>query len=204
MPVVKICGLTNLDDARAALEAGADYLGFVLYQGSPRAVRPARLAVLVERLPAGVRAVGVFVNATCETVRKIVADCRLYAVQLHGSESPEAFARMGVALWRAVRREADEWAPQPARWTAAECLVVDAAPAGVYGGAGQVADWTAAAELARTHRTVLAGGLTPANVAEAVQRVQPWGVDVASGVESSPGRKDHDRVAQFVRAAKAG
>lgn len=110
---------------------------------------------------------------------------------------------MPLPVWRAVKRVAAAWAPVPAQWPAARYLV-DAAVAGQYGGTGQVADWAAAAELARAHAVMLAGGLTPENVAEAVRAVQPLGVDVVSGVEREPGRKDHARMAAFIRAARGG
>jgi phosphoribosylanthranilate isomerase len=195
--------MTNAEDARAALALGADYVGFVLYAGSKRHVTPTTLRRLVETTPALTGVVGVFVNMPRREVEQVAADCGLVAVQLHGDEPAEDFAEMPVPVWRAVKRVGAAWVPAPASWPAPRYLV-DAAVPGQYGGTGQVADWPAAAELARAHPVMLAGGLTPENVAEAVRAVQPLGVDVVSGVEKEPGRKDHARMAAFIRAARGG
>jgi phosphoribosylanthranilate isomerase len=189
-----------LDDARFAVEQGATYLGFVLYRKSPRCVTPKHLGRIISKLSRGVRAVGVFVNEDPAIVRQVVEDCGLYAAQLHGDETPEAFAGMPVPLWRAVRWTGGEWAPNPAVWKP-ECYVMDAAGE-QYGGSGVVVDWAIAAGFAMRHRTLLAGGLTPDNVAEAVEKVNPIGVDVSSGVELSPGRKDHRKILEFIHAAR--
>lgn len=200
---IKICGMTNAEDARAALELGADYVGFVLYAGSKRHVTPTALRRLVEATPALTGVVGVFVNMPRREVEQVAKDCGLKAVQLHGDEAVAEFASMPVPVWRAVKRVGATWVPAPAHWPAPRYLV-DAAVPGQYGGTGQVADWPAAAEMARAHPVMLAGGLTPENVAEAVRVVQPLGVDVVSGVEREPGRKDHARMAAFIRAARGG
>jgi len=199
---VKICGLTNLSDAECARDAGADYLGFVLYAGSRRGIEPATLRAIAEKLDGTAKLVGVFVNMAREQIVRIAHDCGLTAVQLHGDEVYTAYRSMGVQTWRAVKFEADGLAPAPAKWPVAR-YVVDAAVPGTYGGSGQPADWRAAAEFARSHPVMLAGGLTPANVAAAIREVRPLGVDVASGVEKEPGRKDHGRVLAFVKSAKA-
>ncbi|MEI6150672.1 MAG: phosphoribosylanthranilate isomerase [bacterium] len=200
MLTIKICGLTTLDDARFAVEQGATYLGFVLYRQSPRCVTPKHLRRIVSKLPRGVRAVGVFVNEDPETVRQVVEDCGLFAIQLHGDESPEKFAGMPVPLWRAVRWVEGQWVPNPALWSP-ELFVMDAASA-AYGGSGLALDWNVAAGFAAQHRALLAGGLTPENVAEAIEKVRPVGVDVSSGVEVSPGRKDHRKILEFIHAAR--
>jgi phosphoribosylanthranilate isomerase len=198
---VKICGLTNRDDALAALEHGADYLGFVLYARSPRSVTPSTLSAIREDLPAECRVVGVFVNHTRQDVERIAGDCGLFAAQIHGDEEAAAFEAMAVTLWRAVRLEDGVWKPTPGQWPAAR-YVVDATAQGRYGGTGTKADWDAAGLLAAERPVMLAGGLTADNVAEAVQAVHPLGVDVSSGVESAPGRKDHAKMRLFIRAAK--
>jgi phosphoribosylanthranilate isomerase len=198
---VKICGLTNLDDAQAALRAGADYLGFVLYEGSPRCVSAAVLREIVRQLPADARAVGVFVNARRADVQQVAQACRLYAVQIHGDEPIEDFRDMPVVVWRAVKLTRGAWAPDPARWPAGR-YVMDAATPGKYGGSGEQTDWPSARTFAQRHPAMLAGGLTPDSVAEAVARVHPLGVDVSSGVEAGPGRKDARKVAEFIRSAK--
>ena len=201
MPIeVKICGLTNVDDARAALDAGADCLGFVLYRASPRGITADALARITEALPAGVRRVGVFVNERPDVVARVARECGLYAAQIHGDETYEGFEALPGLVWRAIRWQDGAWSPRLAAWPA-ERYVLDAAEAG-YGGTGRRVDWTAAAALSRTHRTMLAGGLTPENVGEAIRTVRPLGVDVSSGVEQAPGRKDVGKMQEFVRRAR--
>ena len=199
---IKICGLTNYDDALAAREAGADYLGFVTYAKSPRAIEAAYLRAICEKLPAGARTAGVFVNAARAEVEKAACDCGLTVVQLHGDESGGEFHELAWPLWRAIRLSGGLCRPLPENWPC-DLYVVDAAPDGVYGGAGQTVDWNAAADFARRHAMLLAGGLTPENVSEAICAVRPAGVDVASGVESSPGRKDRAQVRLFIERARA-
>lgn len=199
---VKICGLTNLEDARAALDLGADYLGFVLFPRSPRYVTVSALAAILDKLPGSVRAVGVFVNESRSVVESVVATCGLCAAQLHGDEPPGDFRDMPTPIWRAVWRRDGKWTPAPADWRANR-YVVDAAPQGVYGGGGVSADWKRAATLAKQHRILLAGGLTPDNVAKAIKVVKPSGVDVVSGVEAKPGKKNLKKVEAFIREAKS-
>ncbi len=198
---VKICGLTNFEDARVAVDAGADYLGFVLYEKSPRAVTPEQVAVIVGALGDGVRSVGVFVNEAPDVVERVVRECGLYAAQIHGDEEPEPFCGLEFPLWRAVWIEDEIAIPDPESWVAGR-YVIDAAVPGQYGGSGITADWDVAAQLARKVPVMLAGGLTVDNVRDAVRIVQPLGVDVSSGVEREPGRKDHDAVRKFLREAK--
>lgn len=199
---IKICGLTNLPDARMALDAGADYLGFVLYERSPRRIAPAALRRLLDRLPARARAVAVVVNAHRELVEALAHDCHLYAVQLHGDERQADWIDLPVPVWRAIRLRRGSPNPIPEHWIAAR-YVMDAAAPGKYGGSGRKTDWARAAKLARQIPLILAGGLTPDNVAEAIHTVQPLGVDTASGVEKSPGRKDPRKLAAFVKAVAA-
>lgn len=198
---IKICGLTNLDDARAAQEAGADYLGFVLYRRSPRCITPQLLRKLLARLAGPPGTVGVFVNETRERALAIARDCGLAIVQLHGDEPAEDWPPMTAPVWRAVRVRDGAVSPAPGRWPA-ERYVLDAAAAGQYGGSGTRADWDLAAGLARRYPVMLAGGLTPDNVAEAIRQVRPRGVDVASGVEQEAGKKDRRKLKAFIRAAR--
>jgi phosphoribosylanthranilate isomerase len=198
---IKICGLTNTEDALVALDAGADYLGFVMYAGSARANTAQSLERIRATLPSGARVVAVFVNETPEEVARIASACDLAAVQIHGDEASPGFQSMPVPVWRAVHRRDEAWQPAPADWPA-ERYVVDAAPAGQYGGSGIESDFEAAANLARQNPLMLAGGLRPHNVTEAVKLVRPLGVDVSSGVESEPGRKDHGRIRDFIRNVK--
>lgn len=198
---VKICGLTNRDDAVAALDLGADYLGFILYSGSPRGITAADLMRVLERVQGARKAIGVFVNELRANVEKIAGECGLYAVQLHGDEEPGEFADMPVPIWRAVRLRDGVYKPVPEAWQAAR-YVIDAAVPGLYGGTGVSADWDVASEFAGRHPVMLAGGLTPGNVADAVRIVKPLGVDVAGGVEAEPGKKDHVKLKQFIEAAR--
>ena len=202
MVKVKICGITNGDDARHAADCGADALGFVFYAGSPRCVTPEQVREIVAGLPPFVIRVGLFVNEDPGRIRAIIgACCGLDVVQLHGDEPPEACVLPPCRVIKGVRpRHAADLAALAAYPVAA--LLVDAAVPGQFGGTGQRADWDLAARLAARQRVILAGGLTPANVAAAVRQVRPYAVDVASGVESAPGRKNPDLVAQFIRMAK--
>ncbi len=201
MFTVKICGLTNLNDARWALEAGADYLGFVLYRQSPRCVTAEALAHIVDHLPEHAHPVGVFVNEEPILVQKIAVACRLAAVQLNGDEDPADYVNFEIPVWRAVRYEAGVWTPKPEQWKVDRFVMDAASPA--YGGTGAKIDWGAGHDFAAKHRSMLAGGLDADSVGEAIKQVSPIGVDVASGVESSPGKKDLHKVAVFIENAKA-
>ena len=198
---VKICGITNRDDALHAAACGADALGFVFYSGSPRCMTPAQVRAIVQVLPPFVSRVGLFVNEAPERIRAIAGECGLDVLQLHGDEVPAACVFPPYRVIKGVRpRNSVDLAPLSAYPVAA--LLVDAAVPGQFGGTGQRADWQLAAQLAAAHRVILAGGLTPDNVAAAVQAVRPYGVDVSSGVESAPGKKDPEKVACFIRNAK--
>ena len=203
MTIIKICGIKTLPDALAAIEAGADYLGFNFYPKSVRFIEKsacAEITSVLKREYPKVKLVGVFVNSSVEEIKDILQTCHLDLAQLHGDETPEMFAQLAPHAFRAFRGipesnagyERDE----------APAMLIDAAVKGIYGGSGVTADWTAAAELAKKYPLLLAGGLTPENVADAVRQVQPWGVDVASGVESAPGEKDAGKMVQFVKAVR--
>ena len=198
---VKICGITNREDALHAAACGADALGFVFYAGSPRCVTPEQVCAISAALPPFVSRVGLFVNEVPARIRAIAGECGLDVLQLHGDEPPEACLLPPFRVVKGVRPQtADDLAGLSAYPVAA--LLVDAAVPGQFGGTGQRADWQLAAQLAAAQRVILAGGLTPANVSAAVQAVRPYAVDVASGVEQAPGRKDPDKVAAFIRSAK--
>ena len=211
---VKICGITNVDDALVAVDAGADLLGFILYPKSPRYVTPPQIGAIIAAVraqapddAAGPRCAGVFVNATAAEIRAIIAQTGLDLAQLHGDEPAALLDELAGRAYKALRpADAAQAAREAAVYARAGTpgLLVDAYDPAEYGGTGKKADWHAAAALAAQHPgLLLAGGLTPDNVAAAVQTVQPWGVDVASGVEAAPGRKDHAKVRAFVAAAKA-
>jgi len=200
MTIVKICGIKTFPDALAAIEAGADYLGFNFYPKSVRFIEKtvcAEITSVLKREHPQIKLVGVFVNSPVDEIKDILQTCHLDLAQLHGDETPEIFAQLTPHAFRAFRGipesnagyERDE----------APILLIDAAVKGVYGGSGVTADWTSAAELAKKYPLLLAGGLTPENVADAVRQVRPWGVDVASGVESAPGEKDAGKMVQFVK-----
>lgn len=213
MTIVKICGLTNLEDALVAAAAGADLLGFILYPKSPRYVAPEAITEILAGVraafPAPPRSVGVFVNAPTTQVLAVLDHTGLDLAQLHGDESAAEVAALAGRGFKAVRPAGFEDALALAKAYAAigasagPAMLIDAYDPHAYGGTGQRSDWTAAAAVAqRVSHLLLAGGLTPDNVAAAVQAVRPWGVDVASGVEASPGRKDHAKVRAFIAAAR--
>ena len=201
--LVKICGLTNEADAEFAVRCGADYLGFVLYPKSARYVAPASLRRITASLPPGVRTVGVFVNSSSDEVLEVMDSCGLDIAQLHGGEPPSVAHALGPErVWKAfsLTRSQDLVAAQA---FPAAVVVVDTMEPGRPGGTGKLGNWALAANLAAQRPMFLAGGLTPDNVAEAVARVKPLGVDVSSGVEIAPGRKDHDRLQRFISQARS-
>lgn len=206
---IKICGLTNLEDAQVAADAGADLLGFIFYEKSPRYVDPRTVANIVSAIKQAAvppLCVGVFVNAAPEQITETLARCGLDLAQLHGEEVPTTLAALAGRAFKALRprtvAEAEEAAVHfsPYSPSAGPDILLDAWHPALRGGSGETGDWRLAAGLADRYRVLLAGGLTPANVAGAIRQTRPWGVDVASGVEVSPGRKDHARMREFVAA----
>jgi phosphoribosylanthranilate isomerase len=202
--LVKICGITSIEDGRAAADAGADAVGFVFWPKSPRAVDAATARRIGEALPSSLVRVGVFVDAGRDTLLTTADEARLDVLQLHGSEEPESIAGLSRPSWKALRVDAGFAAERVFRYAGlASGIILDAA--GVApGGTGRTFDWSAAVE-ARPHVPflILAGGLDPDNVASAVGLVHPDGVDVSSGVESAPGRKDHAKVREFVARVRS-
>ncbi len=201
--IVKICGITRADDAAAAVELGASALGFVFWPHSQRFIDPYRARDIARTLPPFVTAVGVFVNQPVEYVNAVASLVRLGAVQLHGDESPAYAAGVIAPVVKAIGLgpQAD---PAPlAAWPARVVLLLDVHDPVKRGGTGRTVDWTAAADVAATRRALLAGGLTPENVAEAVSAVRPFGIDVSSGVEARPGLKDRGRLAALFEALHA-
>lgn len=197
--MIKVCGITNLDDALIAAEEGATALGFVFHPPSPRWVSEDAAASIISKIPGHIWKVGVFVNRDPAEIERVAAACGLDVAQLHGSESP-AQAPRGVRVWKAVR--VGPGGPETG-WPvdAAEAFVLDTASEAGFGGTGRAFPW----HLARSFpgKVVLAGGLDAGNVAEAVRLAQPWGVDASSRLESAPGRKDPAKVREFIRAARA-
>ncbi len=215
--IVKICGIKTLDIALAALDAGADLLGFNFYPPSSRYIAPKDCAELVASLgsqatndklqAASFTTVGVFVNETPKRIREIMEACNLDLAQLAGDESPEDLAALGGRAFKTVRprslAEADKLLFHFGR-AQAPALLADAHVKGAYGGTGETGDWAIAQHLAARAPILLAGGLNPENVAAAVRTVEPWGVDVASGVESGPGVKDPVKISAFISAVRSG
>ncbi|MFQ5854571.1 MAG: phosphoribosylanthranilate isomerase [Anaerolineae bacterium] len=221
---VKICGITNLEDARAAIEAGADMLGFVFYPTSPRYVEPETAATIIDalitdhtsriphpasRIPA--QFVGVFVDEQVSRVREILDLCHLHLVQLHGSEPPAEVRMLQPWAYKALRpRQRGDaeaavatYAPVTGTSPNRPAFLIDAYHPWQFGGTGETTDWIAAKVVAWRYPILLAGGLIPENVADAIRLVEPWGVDVSSGVEAEPGKKDHRKVQAFIEAAKS-
>ncbi len=205
MVKIKICGIRTLEAALAAVRAGADMLGFNFYPKSPRFIDAETCASICSALKQetpSVQLVGVFVNARLDAIDRALQICSLDLVQLSGDEPPELVAALAGKAFKAFHGLPGLDAAAYAR-NGAPAFLVDAAVAGAYGGTGAVADWEAAAKLARDYPLLLAGGLSPENVSQAVERVKPWGVDVASGVEARPGVKDAGRIMAFVQAARS-
>lgn len=199
--VAKVCGMTRLTDALHAVRHGATAVGFIFWPKSPRAVSAARAAEIVRELPAGVTTVGVFVNQPVDEIRRVAAASGITAIQLHGDEPPAVADALAWPVWRAVAL------PHAAAvlpvWPADTIILLDADDPVRRGGTGRAIDWSEAARIAARRRVVLAGGLTPENVGEAIAAVRPFGVDVSSGVEEAPGVKDFDKVARFLERARA-
>jgi len=204
MVLVKICGITNFGDAQAAVDAGADALGLNFYPRSPRFIAKADAARIRIRLPEEVESVGVFVNASAGDVAAMYRDVRFTSAQLHGDEPPAVVAELSrmLKVIKAFRVGADFPLEKLEEYRGAAAFLLDAADAGQYGGTGHRTDWAVARKAAATHRIILAGGLKVENVSEAIRFVRPYGVDVASGVETKPGRKDHGRLHEFVQEVR--
>lgn len=201
MTIIKICGIKTLPDALAAIDAGVDYLGFNFYPKSVRFIEKetcAQITSVLKREYPNIKLVGVFVNSSVDEVKNILKTCLLDLAQLHGDETPEVFAQLAPRVFKAFRGIPLDVTGYERN--GAPAFLMDTAVKGVYGGSGVTADWSAAAEVAKRYPLLLAGGLTPENVADAVWQVQPWGVDVASGVESGAGGKDPSKMKAFVRA----
>ncbi len=206
MPIkIKICGITNLEDAKASVEAGADALGFVFYAQSLRCIEPGVAQHIIAQLPPFVLSVGVFVNHEQETIRNIFDQCGLAFAQLHGDETPAFCESLGRPVLRALRLRDRGSLLALAEYKGrigVRGFVVDAFSSEAYGGTGQIVDWSLAHEVAQAAPILLAGGLTAQNVQEAIEHVQPYGVDVSSGVEDCPGKKDHKKIRAFTQATR--
>jgi len=194
---IKICGITNLEDALAAAAAGADALGFNFYKKSPRCIEPQKAAEIIEQLPPFIVPVGIFVNEREDRIREILAATGIQAVQFHGDESPEFCQRFGGRVIKAFQVKDKESLKNMAHYRVGAFLL-DSYRDDVRGGTGVAFDWHLAVVAKTFGKVILAGGLTPENVAEAVKLVQPYGVDVAGGVEKEKGVKDHAMLKKFI------
>jgi phosphoribosylanthranilate isomerase len=199
---VKICGITNVADGLAAAEAGADMIGLMLYEKSPRHVSLKTATEIARAVPPFVMKVGVFVNPSEELVMRTIGECGLSLLQFHGDETPEFCTQFGVMSMKAFRiRDAETLKELPKYQT--DAYLLDAYSPEARGGTGEKFNWDLAVEAQKFGKPIfLAGGLTPENVAEAVRKVQPFGVDVSGGVESAPGKKDVAKVKAFIQAAR--
>ncbi len=203
---VKICGITTWDDARLSVDLGASALGFNFYPPSPRAISPADAWNIIRRLPPFVEAVGVFVNWPPPVEDALARALRLHTVQLHGGETPEEVAALTPAhrVIKAVKVGRGFRPAGLARFRRADGILLDGFAPGLHGGTGRTLDWKLARAGRRYGRIILAGGLTPENVAEAIRVARPYAVDVASGVEARPGRKDPARLRALFAAVESG
>jgi phosphoribosylanthranilate isomerase len=202
MAEVKICGLTTVDDALRCIEAGADVIGLNFWRRSPRSTDVDMAKAIVEVAGDRVQVVGVFVDSSVAQIREILTETGIEWAQLHGDETPEQVGELLPRAYKAIGVK-NRSAIDLARSYPGEHLLLDASVPGLPGGTGRTFNWAIAAELARERKLTLAGGLSPKNVAQAIEAVNPFRVDVASGVESEPGRKDPGLVGAFIEAAKA-
>jgi phosphoribosylanthranilate isomerase len=199
---IKICGTTNLDDALIAVEAGADALGFIFVPNTPRYIHPDEAAKIIEELPPFITTVGLFVNAEQKEIDTIANDCSLDAIQLHGEEPPELCQTLNRRVVKAFRVK-DESSLSRLHDYHVRAYLLDTYVKGSIGGTGKVFDWNLAVKAKQYGRIILAGGLNPHNIASAIMQVRPYGVDVSSGVEVSPDRKDPAKVKAFIGAVRA-
>ncbi len=198
---VKICGTTSLKDAFLAVESGADAIGFIFYKMSPRNISQKEAKEIILQLPPFIETVGVFVNETSDKINRIAEQCKLNSIQLHGEESPALCRRVKRKVIKAFRVKNADSLKSIASYDVSGFLL-DSYNGGSKGGTGQVFDWNLALRVKKQGPVILAGGLNPYNVFTAIHRVKPYGVDVCSGVEKSPGIKDHEKIREFIKSVR--
>ena len=201
MVKVKICGITNLEDVQAAAEAGADALGFVFYPDSPRFIDPGKARAIIAKLPVFITSVGVFVDESEDLIRRIIREGGIQILQFHGSESPVLCTRFREKVIKAIRIT-DEESISEMQMYDVDTFLLDTYLDCAKGGTGKTFNWKYAEMAKKNGRIILSGGLNPSNIGNAVRKLKPYGVDVSSGVEISPGKKDHVKIREFVREAK--
>ena len=201
MVKVKICGITNLEDAQAAAEAGADALGFVFYPYTPRFIDPGKARAIIAKLPVFITSVGVFVDESEDLIRRIIREGGIQILQFHGSESPVLCTRFREKVIKAIRIK-DEESISEMQMYDVDTFLLDTYLDCAKGGTGKTFNWKYAEMAKKNGRIILSGGLNPSNIGDAVRKLKPYGVDVSSGVEISPGKKDHVKIREFVREAK--
>lgn len=201
MTKVKICGITNLDDAIYAAECGADALGFIFYPKSPRFIEITKAKEIISKLPPFITTVGVFVNESIEDIVNTIHECNINMVQLHGDETPNYCSKLPVKTIKAIRVKGEDSLKKMTEYKTSTFLL-DAYSEDSYGGSGKVFNWNLAIKAKGYGRIILSGGLTPDNVREAIEKVKPYGVDVSSGVEEREGKKDRKMVKEFIRIIK--
>jgi phosphoribosylanthranilate isomerase len=199
---VKICGITNLDDALYAADCGADAVGFIFYPKSPRFVEIAKAKDIISKLPPFITTVGVFVNQSINDVANIVSRCNINVVQLHGDETPEYCSKISVKKIKAIRIK-DEDSIKDITNYKVDTFLLDTHSENSYGGTGKVFNWDLAIKAKGYGKIVLSGGLTPDNVKEAIEKVKPYGVDISSGVEERKGKKDREKVKEFIKRVRS-
>jgi len=204
-PRVKVCGITNPEDAQAAVQCGAEALGFIFHEPSARNLAPDRAKEMIRDLPPFVSAVGVFVNRDISDILEIASYCRLDVIQLHGEEDPDYCTELlnaGYRILKAIRVKDEASLRILPAYSGVTAFLLDSFSSQGRGGTGESFDWNLARSARRAGRIILAGGLTPENVGEAVAVVHPYGLDISSGVEKEPGRKDHKKLEAFFRGLR--
>ena len=199
---IKICGITNLDDALAVAESGADALGFIFYPKSPRYVSPEKARKIIENLTGEITRVGVFVNHRADEIKEIVDFCGLNLVQLHGDETPEYCRQFPASTLVKAFSPRDENDLQVLKDYPVKAILVDTHDPKLYGGTGKTSNWKLASKIKESHPLILSGGLNIDNIIEAIETVHPNAVDINSGVESSPRKKDHDKVRKIIEIVR--
>jgi len=201
MTKIKICGITNLEDALIACKLGADVLGFIFSPKSQRQIAPDRAEQIISKIPPFIKSVGVFVNQSTEDIKKLQKRCGFDVIQLHGNESPTFCNSFKQKVIKAIHIEDKSDLFKMTEYKVS-AFVLDTKVKGMFGGTGKTFDWQLAIEAKKLGPVILSGGLTPENVAEAIGKVEPYAVDVATGVEVQPGIKDPDKLQAFIESAK--